>query len=181
MTGSLFMYGIAILAIILGFIALLTQKVYIDSATNQPTEVEIPLFGKIKTNIPALVFVFLGFATAIFAFNKSSMHKTPWRIDGVLTATNEKIDWEKGTLTVLPSEFESKLSKNGHFTITMSIEDGKTFEEAVGLIDYSHEKGSIRIKPPKEYEAFMDKKASLLKEVGPSVREYKNVPIEVYP
>lgn len=180
MTDSILMYGISILAIILGFVALLTQKIYIDSATNQPTEVDIPFFGKIKTNIPALVFVFLGFGTAIFAFNKSlPIHKTKWNIEGFLTTDKEKIDWEYGALIVFPSDFEVSVSKNGKFRIEALIEQGKTFEDVVQFIDYSHANGSIKINPKKEYKSFMEKKETLLKEVEQHMREYKPALIEV--
>lgn len=68
---ALIVYGISILSIVLGFIALLAQKTYINPETNEPSEVEIPFIGKIKTNYPAVIFVFLGFAAALHAFNKS--------------------------------------------------------------------------------------------------------------
>ena len=55
------LYAIAALSIILGFIALIKQKVYLDKDTKKQTELEIPILGKLKTNYPSLVFVFLGF------------------------------------------------------------------------------------------------------------------------
>jgi hypothetical protein len=52
-------YGFAVLLAVLGLVALLKQKTYLDSKTGQPTQIEIPLIGKMKTNYPALIFVFL--------------------------------------------------------------------------------------------------------------------------
>ena len=59
-------YFLAAILIILGFIALLRQKTYIDSKTKQPTEIEITKLGKFKSNYPALAFVVLGFVLAFF-------------------------------------------------------------------------------------------------------------------
>jgi len=44
------------LCIILGFIALLSSRIYIDKASNSTVEVEVPFFGKLKGNYPTLVF-----------------------------------------------------------------------------------------------------------------------------
>ena len=49
MTDSKIVYGLAALCFLPGFAVLLMQKVYIDSQTNQPTEVELPILGKLKT------------------------------------------------------------------------------------------------------------------------------------
>jgi len=45
---------------ILGFIALLSSRIYIDQPSNSTGEVEVPFLGKPKGNYPALVFVLLG-------------------------------------------------------------------------------------------------------------------------
>ena len=43
------------LCVLLGFVALLSSKIYIDDKTNAPTEVELPIIGKLKSNCPALL------------------------------------------------------------------------------------------------------------------------------
>ncbi len=53
-------FAIATLLIVLGFIALLTQKVYLDSTTQQPITIEVPFVGKMAANVPSLAFVFFG-------------------------------------------------------------------------------------------------------------------------
>ena len=47
------------LSILMGFIALLAQKIYMKN-NNEVSEIEIPLIGKMKFNYPALIFVFIG-------------------------------------------------------------------------------------------------------------------------
>jgi hypothetical protein len=58
---------LAVLALVLGFFALLKQKTYIDANSGAVTSVELPLIGKLKTNYPALVFVFASLLFAYFA------------------------------------------------------------------------------------------------------------------
>ena len=96
------LYGISALCIVLGFIALLKQRLYIDERTQEPTAVELPLFGKLKTNYPALVFVFLGAGLAFYAIHESPPTE-PWTLTGSLTNPSGKhVKWTDGTLTLIP-------------------------------------------------------------------------------
>ena len=97
MQAVLIVYGISVLSIILGFVALLTQKVYIDRERNMPTQVEVPLFGKLKTNYPALIFVFLGFLMAYVAFDRSrELPKRDWLITGSFVSDDSSINLADG-------------------------------------------------------------------------------------
>src|SRR5437773_751346 len=116
MQTQMIMYVISGSSIGLGFVALLLQKTYLDPDTRKPTtEVEITNLGKLKTNYPALVFVFLGFAAAVFAFNKSDVkEKVHWSVQGRLIDTTHKIDdWREGDFRILPFENTSySIDKN---------------------------------------------------------------------
>ena len=46
--------GVGAGLIVLGFFALLAQRIYIDSGTLTASEIEIPFLGKMKANFPAL-------------------------------------------------------------------------------------------------------------------------------
>jgi hypothetical protein len=60
------------------------QKTYLDPETKQPTEIEVPLIGKLKTNYPALIFVFLGIVLAFLTFRTShAPPKEKWEIEGI--------------------------------------------------------------------------------------------------
>ena len=48
---------------------MLGQKVVVDDNGNV-TEIEVPFFGKLKTNVPSLVSIFLGVALVAFIVNK---------------------------------------------------------------------------------------------------------------
>src|SRR5207248_1160733 len=104
MTAAYIVFGIAILSIILGFIALLSQKIYLDPATNQPAEVEVPLLGKIKTNYPALVFVFLGAVLAFGTFQKAfPPAKEEWTLHRTFEPpSGTELDSTSTLLTITP-------------------------------------------------------------------------------
>ena len=44
----------------MGFIALLKSKIYLDQDTKEKVQIDIPIFGKFKSNVPSLAFLFLG-------------------------------------------------------------------------------------------------------------------------
>lgn len=47
-----------------------SQKTYIDSNTGQAmTEIDVPIFGKLKTNTPAIALCFLGVVFGYFAYD----------------------------------------------------------------------------------------------------------------
>src|SRR6266849_2316656 len=127
-------YGISLAAIVLGFIALLKQKTYIDRHTKQPTEIELPILGKMKTNAPALTFVFLGVGLALVAFEKSyPPKKVEWTVEGSFkNLPGKHVDWPNGTLALHPTDLKpGPVSTGGKFTITAMIDEGKSFEDVV--------------------------------------------------
>lgn len=181
----LLIYGISTLAIILGFIALLTQKIYMDAKTQKATQIKIPIFGRMRTNYPALVFVFGGFALSVIAVNKTpqeiEVYKTPpkkeWKITGSFKLRGEEnIDYGTGTFAVFPSDFEGGVNKDGSLDIIAKIEEGKTFEEVIERMDYTHTRGSICIIPKDEYARYKkEDPASYIESATKHSREYKTI------
>ena len=112
MSGTIFVYFISIFSIILGFIALLTQKIYIDPETKKPTvDVEIKFLGKLKTNVPALAFVFLGIALAVFAYSRPK--QVDWTLQGQLIDEENKIvDFRTGTLKLIPGDSAERCARS---------------------------------------------------------------------
>jgi hypothetical protein len=45
------------------------QKAYVDPTTGQITEIDVPFFGKLKTNTPAIGLCFLGAVFGYFAYD----------------------------------------------------------------------------------------------------------------
>jgi hypothetical protein len=69
--------------VVLGFLALLSQKIYLDPRTNAPVEIDVPILGKMKANYPALIFVFLGCAMVVLGLTRYTGVRTiRWLIDG---------------------------------------------------------------------------------------------------
>jgi hypothetical protein len=65
--GLYYLSSLAGLVMIVGGIWLIySQKIYIDSQSKEITEIDIPLVGKFKTNVPALVLFALGFIPLIY-------------------------------------------------------------------------------------------------------------------
>ncbi len=171
---------LASISILLGFIALLKQKTYLDSKTNQPTDVEVPLVGRLKTNYPALVFVFLGFCLAFYVVHKSLPQKEIiWKITGSIVDPKSEInDWQSGKLCLFPNKTTLGISKSGKFDISITIPAGKSFEEQIEQIEYVHRLGSIDIYPPKEYTAHLAGEETVIKDTMPHMRAYKPVILE---
>jgi len=177
-------YGIALVAILLGFVALLMQKTYVDRETKQPTEIELPILGKMKTNAPALAFVFLGVALALAAFEKSyPPKKVEWTVQGSFkNVPGKHIDWPTGTLAIHPTDFQPAVSTAGRFTITAMIEEGRSFEDAIELIDYSHPSGSVQLRPKQEYGRYLEHDtSSLIEGTTETTRRFKPLTLTVFP
>lgn len=176
--------GVSVLLIILGFIALLTQKIYIDQKTQTHTEVDIPLFGRMRTNYPALVFVFLGCALSFLILQKFAVHKekVDWLITGSMQNVSEnQLDWREGSMDLFPCEIkESEFGEFGSFRIVAAIEKGKTFEDLIESIHFDHPDGaSFVLFPRKEYEKYSKRlSGSLLDECTERTRLYKALPLE---
>ena len=175
------LYLISGVSIVLGFIALLTQKIYIDSETKQPTEIQIGNFAKLKTNIPALVFVFLGFAALFFAIEKAKEMK-PWTIQGSFENPHKtKVNWKDGHIDVRPTKVvEGNMFNNGSFEIKLLIEEGASFEDAFEAVQFTFDSASYTLYPSIEHEKYVNKENSFLTNTTRTERIYKIVPSYYY-
>ena len=156
--------GVSVLLIVLGFIALLTQKIYIDKETNEPTEVEVPIVGKIRTNYPALIFVFLGFSLAIVILERTSEQpQDEWTVRGRLSRDDgAEINWREGSIMLHPIGIETTIKDNGEFDITYFLEKGTSFYDKIKYIVYSHEEGNFTFYPKAEHEKYKNNDESTL-------------------
>src|SRR5512138_158376 len=185
------------LCVVLGFIALLSSRIYIDKATNSTVEVEVPFFGKLKGNYPALVFVLLGTALAAYGMKTSAeLRKTQmetaadielkkgqddWVVSGRLLAPNDRpIEWERGVFTLISGTPEVKLQQSGSFTIKLKIEHGQDLEHYVQQIDYTNDVGNAKIFPQQELDALGANKSTLLENKTANTRVYKAVKLQAF-
>jgi len=170
------LYGISVLSILLGFVALLKQKTYINEATKEVTEVELPLVGKLKTNYPSLVFLAMGIFLAVFVFNKSYNTKKVWEISGTFIDTTRTItDWSEGELNIQPSAIKTKyIDSLGNYHICLELNEGQEIEDVVELITYTNQKFSFYFQPSEEKKKNrMNDNSSLLDISTASTRKYK--------
>lgn len=128
---------LSFISITLGFVALLKQKTYINEETQKPTEVELPFWGKMKTNYPSLIFVFLGFAFAFYVVHTAQNATHVWHIEGRFTSDNPNQKWTPAYLVLEPRVEPTIKWNTGVFTINVEIPRGKTFEEVYSVIGYT--------------------------------------------
>jgi hypothetical protein len=90
---TLFVLALAALSFVLGFVALLSSRIYINPNTKAKLAVDLPILGKMQTNHPAPIFVFVGAALAFLAMEKGP-RDTSWTIAGELREPSNQIkDW----------------------------------------------------------------------------------------
>ena len=178
-----FAFGLAALLIVLGFVALLKQKTYLDSKTQQPVEVELPVIGKVKTNYPALIFVLLGFVMAWTAFEKSfPPRKEEWTVKGTFNhPARQKVEWKAGTLTFTPSDLNTTLYNEGNFEMTALIDEGKSIEDVYETLDFSLPNGSVQIDLRKEINAFRQGQSNHIASLTPHSVKFNPINIQLYP
>jgi hypothetical protein len=147
----LFVLGLTCFA--MGFVALLKQKLYIDSKTKQPTEVSLPFLGKMKTNYPALVFVFVGAAAMyeIYSFKQPDVDdKTEYLVTGKIQLANASTiggspsgvaspDFSKGSIVPYPRDIsDTNIESSGNFLFTIKIPKQKKFEDEIQILQLTH-------------------------------------------
>ncbi|MBA3006224.1 MAG: hypothetical protein KKB91_11165 [Proteobacteria bacterium] len=186
MSGEMVLYGLSTLIVLLGGMSLILQKVYkVDSATGEKTTVEIPLFGKLSTNYPAVVFVFIGAALATYTLNKTMEVDDHWVVSGSFRTPNaEAINWERGNLRVSPKKYHMSVSPDGTFEIQGEIKKGRKFEEEVKQITYENcscdgKVFGASIMAESEYNGFIKKEKSLIEDAGENTRRYKAVEVNI--
>lgn len=195
-------FALGALCVLFGFVALLTSKIYIDTKTNSPVEVAIPFLGKVKGNYPALVFVMLGSAIAVYAIKSNAdiqlqeiasnraiqeaKANTPgddqWTITGRMVRPDGKaIDGYRGVMNLTSGSPRVDYKPGGVFEISLRLKKGEALEDYVEKIDYSsYESGSMTIYPKLEFEKRNRKENSLLEHQTDFTRQYRPVTLQVW-
>jgi hypothetical protein len=185
MFNEVAMYVLAALVLALGGVSLFVQKVYkVDQGTGEKIEIELPWFGKLSTNYPALAFAFIGAAMATFTFNKTCEVKDLWVIYGQFkTPDSGAIDWSKGVVNLFPKQINPVLEKDGSFHIELNIPRGRTFEDVVGQISYFNWSKNVfaAIVVDSEYRKFKSGDSTMLQAAAGTTRRYRPVEVSVIP
>lgn len=182
-----FSLSIATLSVVLGFAALLSQRIYIDPKTNKPTEIKIPIIGRMKTNYPSLIFVLLGFALIFYIVQQVQQVELDqvtkkWIIKGrFITDKDADITWKEGNLTVHPcgivKNFVSGQSP-GVFQIDVDIKKGGSFEDEIEYFEYSGPNWASETIYPKDQLEKHENDSGYLKTIGDTSRHYEPIPLE---
>ena len=150
--------------IVLGFVALLKQKTYLDRKSGQTT-IEVPLAGKMTTNFPALVFVFLGFVLALYEGKKAPVAENPatWTLRGSFHApSHTNFTWSAGILELIPTGTHVNMSTKGEFEMTAQAAAGKPIENLVKALVYTHELGGYQFDLQEEVRNYNARTNSLI-------------------
>lgn len=179
---------IAVISLVLGFIALLKQKLYLDPQTGETTEseIEIPVIGRLKTKYPALIIVFLGIVLTYLSFQKSiEIEQSPneWIISGSFKEPEgdaSPIKWSAYNFSTLPTDIQHHVSdKSANFSITVPVKKGKKFEEVYKQLNFEWNSYSkwAQISIAQDLENFHNGKDSDIKNVNGYFIEYKPIKI----
>lgn len=122
-----FVLIIALASVVGGMVALLKQQVVVDENGN-PSEIELPWFGKIRTNYPSLFAIALGIVLAGFVSMKLDPDVVPIR-NLPLVATLETDDLPAGSYVMVaafPQRYtlaSSELLNGGKGEIEFSVDE----------------------------------------------------------
>ena len=189
---AIYLLLVSVLALFLGFFALLSQKTYLDAETQAPIEIELPFFGKMKANYPAVIFLFIAGMFGYFAYWSRDLPRDQWSVVGSVGYGNgdllDAADWQKLQIKVIPDRYNSTVSKDsaGHFTIAPDLPVGINFEQEITSVIFSLNKDpylSCRFNPKQELDNWNDPSKqgqSLLTDVKQHSRVLKGVKLEKY-
>jgi len=179
--------GIGALTIVLGFVALLRQKTYID-ANNSSTEVEVPFFGRMKTNLPALLFVFIGAVLVSVPAFRSGAEIKWWEIRGPAVQLDDgteikKEDWHNFKIKLVPRNFNDvgvfDTQNKGRFVVRVPLIEGVAFEKAVTEIIFELDGETYltcSLFTDEELKAYhTDKRSSAISSAGEGYREFRTI------
>ena len=113
----------------IGGLYLLSKKKVIVDSSGAPTDLEIPIFGRIKTNSPILVAIFLGALLVFLPFYTSSASVPRFHVKGTVKMKSKKSLGDV-LIGVLPNSHKTFTDNDGVFSL--DVLDGETTYTGVG-------------------------------------------------
>ncbi len=134
---------------LLGFVALLLQRLYLDPPARRghaatPSVVKLPGFGEVSTTYPALAFLLVGAALMAGGLAApQAASKVMWHVTVQVAAELRPEDLVETGLALSPSPMTTTVDRRARtIRITAPIEHGKKFEDVVEVIDLTLPRGS---------------------------------------
>jgi hypothetical protein len=128
---ALFLLGVGVLIIGVGAYLAYHQKVYFNPADNSViTEIEIPLIGKVKTNIPAIALCFIGLFPVYLGYKEMS-NRAPTLVpfQGEVTLDGARAaDVNAITVGITSSAWSTLATPSGHLSIPVTINVPDTWQ-----------------------------------------------------
>lgn len=128
---ALFLLAVGVVIFAVGAWLTYRQKVYFNPADNSVvTEVELPMLGKLKTNIPALALCFVGLLPIVLGYNQMKNRAptlVPFKgevtLDGANAASVSAI-----TVGITSSAWSTLATPSGQVSIPVTIKVPDTWQ-----------------------------------------------------
>lgn len=128
---ALVLLGVGVLIIGVGAYLTYHQKVYFNPADNSViTEMEIPLIGKVKTNIPAIALCFVGLLPVYLGYKEMS-NRTPILVPfqgEVMLNSASAADVNAITVGITSSAWSTLATPSGQLSIPVTIRVPDTWQ-----------------------------------------------------
>lgn len=125
------------------------EKIYIDSESKTPVEIDTPM-GSFKSNYPALALFVLGFFPLVYPIYAISNLKDYVRIDTV--RIRGLIEANAHPVLVYAARAEDSLNANGEFRVPVPFADGREDHYKVLLVVNNQVLGEARVERSKPGE-----------------------------
>jgi len=140
--------AIGVLCLCLGFVALILQKTYVSQDTGAILEVDVPAFGRMKTNYPSMAFVV---ASLVFFLPVLKDGGVDWTADIMMKGDIDSNEFRAGELSINSSICSiASYPDSKRFQIKIRIPSGVDFEDDVNNIFFEHSTLSNFIFPAEE-------------------------------
>ena len=145
--------GILLLACTMLLIGL--RRIYFDAKTKQSIEIELPLFGKVKTQAPVFGLVVVGAFLVFYPMTRP--HLDTVKDTATDTVTLQGVIDTKGksvTVVAVPQTYQRTLYSPGHFSMPVQLIKGATYrveflvdKQIVADVEPILEKDGLELKP----------------------------------
>jgi hypothetical protein len=96
------------------------RRIYFDAETKQPTEIELPFFGKVRTQAPAILLILIAAALVLYPLTKATQDEVT--LEGDVQTRGEEV-----IVAVEYPNSEQALESSGHFTMQVPSVKGAVY------------------------------------------------------